>query len=52
VIVRVTLEFGRSEFVRRIVRGVRAGVQALFAERQILLRSSGRVRAVTIGWQV
>ncbi len=52
MIVRVTLKFGRSEFVRRIVRGVRAGVQALFAERQILLRSSGRVRAVTIGWQV
>ena len=51
-IVRVTLKFGRSEFVRRIVRSLHHAVQAVFAERQILLRSSGRVRAITLGWQI
>ena len=52
VIVRVTLKFGKSEFAGRVLRTLRAAAQAIFAERQILLRSSGRVRAFTLGWPV
>lgn len=51
MLVRVTLKVALWEFARRGVRNVRRTGQVLCSERQILLRSSGRVRVVALDWR-
>jgi murein DD-endopeptidase MepM/ murein hydrolase activator NlpD len=49
-LIRVTLPSSLREFAHGFWRIARRVLRATFAERQILLRSTGRVRAVTFGW--
>ena len=39
------------EFSHRLRRDMRRAARMIFAERQILLRSGGRMRVVTLGWR-
>jgi murein DD-endopeptidase MepM/ murein hydrolase activator NlpD len=51
VLIRLTLPFSRRELARRLWRLTRRALRTAFAERQILFRSTGRVRAFTFGWR-
>lgn len=48
---RVTLLVAMREWTYRLRRNARRACRIAFAERQVLLRSGGRVRVVTLGWR-